>query len=165
MIPTLVYAAVALRWAVDLFQREEVLFREAERFSVASWLRHLIRDREPTPTGGQATLCFALILSASWFLLQYLPSLGEKADLLSVVAGQAVILIVPVIMAVLLTSSPRRTLRFAWPEPRYLGLAVALVIALNPLLSELRPVVEWLFPISTVIKESLEKIMVQLRTR
>jgi sodium transport system permease protein len=161
MIPMLVYAAVALRWAVDQFQREDVLFREAERFSVGSWLRHLIRDREPTPTGGQATLCFALILSASWFLLQYLPSLGKNADLLSVVAGQAVILIVPVIMAVLLTSSPRRTLRLAWPEPRYLGLAVALVIALNPLISELRPVVEWLFPISTVVKEALGKIMAQ----
>ncbi len=161
MIPTLVYAAVALRWAVDQFQREEVLFREAERFSVGSWLRHLIRDREPTPTGGQATLCFALMLSATWFLLQYLPDLGENADLLSVVAGQAVILIVPVVMAVLLTSSPRRTLRLEWPEARYLGLAVALVIALNPLTSELRPLVEWLFPISTVVKESLGKIMAQ----
>ncbi len=93
MIPTLVYAAVALRWAVDQFQREEVLFREAEHFSVGSWLRHLFRDREPTPTGGQATLCFALMFSATWFLLQYLPDLGENADLLSVVAGQVVILI------------------------------------------------------------------------
>ncbi len=161
MIPTLVYAAVALRWAVDQFQREEVLFREAERFSVGSWLRHLVRDREPTPTGGQATLCFALILSASWFLLQYLPSMGEYADLLSVVVGQAVILIVPVGMAVILTSSPRRTLRLEWPMARYLGLAVALVIALNPLINELRPLVEWLFPISSVVKESLGKIMAQ----
>ncbi len=35
MIPTLLYAAVALRWAIDQFQREDVLFREAERFSLA----------------------------------------------------------------------------------------------------------------------------------
>jgi sodium transport system permease protein len=161
LIPTLIYAVVALRWAVDQFQREEVLFREAERFSVGSWLRHLVRDREPTPSGGAATLCFALILSASWFLLQYLATLGEKADLMSIVAGQAVILIVPVIMAVLLTSSPAQTLRLAWPEQRYLGLAVGLVIALNPLTSELRPLVEWLFPISNAMKEALGKIMVQ----
>ncbi len=161
MIPTVVYAAVALRWAVDQFQREDVLFREAERFSLVSWLRHLVRDREPTPSGGQATLCFALILSVTWFLLQYLPSVGEQAELLSVVAGQSIILLVPLVMALLLTSSPRRTLRLRWPEPRYFALAIALVIALNPLISELRPVVEWLFPISDLVKESLSKVMAQ----
>ena len=47
MVPTVVYAAVALRWAIDQFQREEVLFREAERFNLSHWLRHLVRDRRP----------------------------------------------------------------------------------------------------------------------
>ena len=41
-------------------------------------------------------------------------------------------------------------MRLAWPEPRYLLLAVALVLALNPLVNELRPIVEWLFPISSI---------------
>ena len=63
LLPMLVYAAVALRWAIDQFQREDVLFREAERFSLGTWVRHLYRDREPTPTGGEALLCFALILT------------------------------------------------------------------------------------------------------
>src|SRR5439155_21987221 len=49
LVPTLVYAAVALRWAIDQFQREEVLFREAEQFNLYSWIRHLFRDREPMP--------------------------------------------------------------------------------------------------------------------
>ncbi len=77
MVPTVVYAAVALRWAIDQFQREDVLFREAERFSLSRWLRHLYRDREPTPTSGEAILSFALILTASWFLMQYLATRGE----------------------------------------------------------------------------------------
>ena len=81
LVPTLVYAAVALRWAIDQFQREEVLFREAEQFSLYSWFRHLFRDREPTPTGGQAILCFALILTSSWFLMQYLAVQGVSLDL------------------------------------------------------------------------------------
>ena len=51
LVPTLVYAAVALRWAVDQFQREDVLFRESEQFSLSAWLRHVLRDREPLPTG------------------------------------------------------------------------------------------------------------------
>ena len=34
LVPTVVYGAVALRWAIDQFQREDVLFREAERFDL-----------------------------------------------------------------------------------------------------------------------------------
>jgi len=160
LVPTLVYAAVALRWAIDQFQREDVLFREAERFDLYSWFRHLFRDRAPMPTGGQATLCFALILTSSWFLIQFLvPQVG--LTLSAVVAGQAIILIPPVIMATLLTSDPRKTLRLTWPEPRYLLLAVALVIALNPMVNELRPMVESLFPIPSLIKTTLGQVMSQ----
>src|SRR5262249_51020023 len=161
LVPTLVYAAVALRWAIDLFQREEVLFREAEQFSFYSWFRHLFRDRTPRPTGGQTVLCFALILTASWFLLRYLALRGLGLDLSAVAAGQLVIAIPPVLMAILLTSRPAVTLRLAWPRPRYVILAVALVLALNPIVNELRPLVEWLFPISSGIKVSLSQVLSQ----
>ncbi|MBV8487437.1 MAG: ABC transporter permease, partial [Planctomycetaceae bacterium] len=103
LVPTLVYAWVALRWAIDQFQREEVLFREAERFSLGHWLKHLVRDRQPTPTGAQATLCFALILSSSWFLLQYMAVKGIGSSLAAIAAGQFLILFPPLIMAVMLT--------------------------------------------------------------
>ncbi len=120
LVPTVVYAAVALRWAVDQFQREDVLFRESEQFSLSAWLRHVLRDREPMPTGGQAALCFALILTSTWFLMLYLARQGADLSLGSVVAGQLIILLPPVIMAFVLTSDPKRTLRLAWPEKRYL---------------------------------------------
>src|SRR5271166_4778198 len=81
MVPTVVYAWMALRWAIDQFQREEVLFREAERFNVGVWLKHLVRDRQAMPTGGQAVLCFSLILSASWFLMEYMAIQGIGANL------------------------------------------------------------------------------------
>jgi sodium transport system permease protein len=161
LVPTLVYAAVALRWAIDQFQREDVLFREAERFSLGSWLRHLYRDREPRPTGGQATLCFALILTSSWFLMQYLALQEQPPSLSSVAAGQFLIAIPPVFMAVLLTSAPLGTLRLRWPRPRDLALALALALALNPLVNELRPIVEWLFPISSTIKAAFGQLMGQ----
>src|SRR5262249_42146497 len=32
LLTTVAYGAVALRWAIDQFQREDVIFREAERF-------------------------------------------------------------------------------------------------------------------------------------
>jgi sodium transport system permease protein len=71
-------------------------------------------------------------------------------------------LLPPLFMAFVLTSEPKKTLRLVWPEKRYLWLAVALVLALNPLVNELRPVVEALFPISSIIKSSLAKIMSQV---
>jgi sodium transport system permease protein len=161
MIPTVLYAAVALRWAIDQFQREEVLFRESERVNLAHWMRHLVRDRQPIPTGAQATLCFALILTTSWFLLQYMAMKGIGASLAAVAAGQFMVLIPPLVMAVMLTSSPRRTLRLYWPAPRYLVLAAAFVVALNPLVNQLRHLVEQWFPISSLIKESLGQVMSQ----
>jgi sodium transport system permease protein len=162
MVPTVVYAAVALRWAIDQFEREEVLFREAERFNLAHWLKHLIRDRRPIPTGGQATLCFALILTASWFSVLYMARLGIGATIAGAAAGQFLILFPPLIMAVMLTSSPRRTLRLYWPAPRYLALAVGFVVVLNPVVNELRHLVEHWFPISSVIKQSLSEMMSQI---
>ena len=61
----------------------------------------------------------------------------------------------------MLTSNPRRTLRLAWPEKKYLVMAVALVVAFNPLVNALRPIVESLFPISSVVKTTLAQIMAQ----
>jgi sodium transport system permease protein len=159
LVPMLIYAAVALRWAIDQFQREDVLFREAERFSLGIWIRHLYRDREPTPTGAEALLCFALILTSSWFLMMYLSTQEAATSLGAVAAGQLFILIPPVLMAMLLASSPARTLRLAWPRPRHLLMAIALAFTLNPLVNELQPYVEHLFPISHTLREVLGQLM------
>ncbi len=155
LVPTLVYAWIALRWAIEQFQSEDVLFRESEQFNLKLWLQHLYRDRQPRPTGAQSLLCFALIITASWFLAQYMLATGTGSGLGVVAAGQCLILLPPVVMAFLLTSAPGQTLRLAWPDPRYFALAVAMVVALNPLVNELRWMVEWLFPISNATKESL----------
>jgi sodium transport system permease protein len=161
LVTTLVYGAVALRWAIDQFQREDVLFREAERFQLQMWVRHLLRDKEPTPNSGEALFCFALMITLAWFLMQYLASDIDLAGSLGAMAGGqvAMILTPPLAMALLLTSSPRRTLRLYWPEPRYLAVGAALALALNPLVNELRPIVEGLFPISKVVEQTLGQIM------
>ena len=73
LVPTLVYAAVALRWAVDQFQREDVLFREAERFQLC-WPGSgtCFATASRCPPAARRFSCFALILTSSWFLMQYL---------------------------------------------------------------------------------------------
>src|SRR5262249_23566303 len=73
--------------------------------------------------------------------------------------GQLMILLPPAIMAVLLTSSPRRTLRLALPEPRYFGLAIGLVVGLDPLVGELRPLVGGVFPLLPLVKASLGEVI------
>jgi sodium transport system permease protein len=159
LVPIVVYGALALRWAVEQFRSESVLFREAERFDLRDWLRHLVRDRGPVPNAAEALACFALMLTSAWFLVQ---SMGTS--LLALVWGQvAFILGPPLLMTLLLTSSPRRTLRLYWPRGRYLALAVGLALALNPLVNELRLVVEWLFPAPEVVKAQLGGMLAQLQ--
>src|SRR5207253_6768372 len=61
LAPMVIYSWLALRWAIIQFQREEVLFREAERLEVGLWLRRLLREREPRPSAGQAVFCFVVV--------------------------------------------------------------------------------------------------------
>ena len=160
LVPTLIYGAIALRWAIDQIEREDVLFREAERFDFRMWVRHLLRDKEPTPNGGEALFCFALMITLEWFLMQSLATSGRASSLTGLAAGQVgVILAPPLAMTLLLTSDPRQTLRLSWPRGRDLALAVALPLALNPLVRELGAIVDRLFPMSVALREAFGRMM------
>lgn len=158
LVPLIVYGMMALHWAVDQFRRESVLFREAERVDIRDWVRHLLRDKGPTPASGAALLCFALMITSAWFLQAYMAATPE-----GMIIGQlAFVFAPPVVLTLLLTSNPRRSLLLYWPRWRYLALAVGLVLALNPLVSELRLVVEYLFPIPELVKSELNKLVTKL---
>ncbi len=161
LLPTLVYAWVALRWVVDLFRREDVVFREAEAFDLKSWLRHLVRDKEPTPNAGAALFCFAGMLSLAWFLMQ---SLGTTTSPVKgmVLGHLAFILGPPLVLSVLLTSDPARTLRLRWPRWHELALAAGLALTLNPAVREVAYHVEKLFPASDAIRSQLGELGKQI---
>ena len=57
---------LAVRWAVEQFNKESVIFRESERFAVGLWLRHLMRDRGPTPSAAEGLFCGVMILVLSF---------------------------------------------------------------------------------------------------
>ena len=65
---TLLACLLAIRWAIDQFNRESVLFRESERLDLGLWLRRLWRDRQPTPTVAAAVCCGVLILVVNFFV-------------------------------------------------------------------------------------------------
>ena len=160
LIPTIGYGLLALRWAIDQFQREDVLFREAERFDLRVWAKHLLRDKEDTPNGAEALFCFVLMLAVAWFMTQYLMFSGLGSSTAGLAAAQVgYVLTPPLAMAFFLTSSARKTLKLSWPDSKYLALAVGLGFSINPLVNELRPIVERLFPMSSDLKKALEHMM------
>ena len=104
LVPMVLYSWLALRWAIEQFKREEVLFREAERLDIGLWLRRLFREKEPLPSTGQAFFAFTLIVLLRWI------TLGDTGPgSLVVRTGIAYLTFVaapPLFMALVLTTRP-----------------------------------------------------------
>jgi sodium transport system permease protein len=148
------YAALALWWAVDQFNREEVLFREAERFELRLWLKHLLRDKEALPSFSEAAFCFVLIMMLQFFSIRYVQQPFLEADpaqrgplLLRVLIIQQIALIASpaLFMGVMLTTRFSRTFRLAWPGWRFLAAGAVLPCLLHPVSVELLGRMHWFF--------------------
>jgi sodium transport system permease protein len=126
--PMVLYSWLALRWAIEQFQREEVLFREAERLDLGLWLRSLFREKEALPTTGQALFCFALVIG----LVRLSISFGEQYPLMVQLGVRylAFVATPPLFMALLLTTRPRLALRLRLPPWWAWPVAVALAALL-----------------------------------
>ena len=139
LAPMILYSWLALRWAISLFKREEVLFREAERLDIALWLRRLFREKESLPSAGEAAFCFACILVLRWVSF----SVGTHLSLLTRTGiGQlAFVATPPLFMALLLTTRPFRSLAlnraplWAWPAAALLA-----VLIMPPLVESTRAI-------------------------
>jgi sodium transport system permease protein len=125
LAPVALYSWLALRWAIDQFQREEVLFREAERLDVALYLRRLFRQKEPLPTAGQALFCFAALLVLSWLSF----GLGHGLTLLgrNLIVLLAFVAAPTLLMALMLTTRPQRALGLCHPQTVYVLAALLLI--------------------------------------
>ncbi len=158
MAVTLAACLLAVRWAVDQFNSESVLFRESERLDVGLWLRHLLRDRQPTPTVAGALVCGLVILMVRFFMGFAMASPRDFSGFarLAVVTQLVVIATPALLMTVILTSSPRQTLLLRRPRWSALAAAVLLAIALHPTVNALQVVVTQLYPISDEVKVALE---------
>jgi sodium transport system permease protein len=135
MAPIFFYSWLALRWAIEQFKREEVLFREAERLDVALWLRRLFRDKEATPSTAMAFCCFGLIMALRWVSIGLGPTLtlvqSSGIGLLAFMAAP------PVFMALLLTKRPAESLALRRPPAQSVLSAVLLALLLLPPLVEM----------------------------
>lgn len=151
LISSTAYSAAGLAWAISLFKREEVLFREAERFDLSLWLRHMLRDKEETPRAVEAAFCYFLMLVVQFASLGPLRRLSENAGLegmmrIQVISMLITVLLPPVAMTLVLTTNWRKTLKLYWPRWQYLAIAMILPFTLLPIAVELIRNLEWFFP-------------------
>lgn len=143
LVPMALYSWLALRWAVEQFKREEVLFREAERLEIKLWVRRLFRDKEALPSTGQALFCFALMVA-----LRGIPVVGDGGSLMirTGISYLAFVATPPLIMALLLTTRPRQGLALRLPSVMTLVVAALLAGLLVPPLANLTVTILHQFP-------------------
>jgi sodium transport system permease protein len=151
---------LAARWAVEQFNSETVLFRSGEQLDVRLWFRHLVRDRQPTPTVAAAVACGLIILMARFvsnFAVGSVTGFGDFARV-TVLTQVAVIALPAVAMTLLLTRSPRQTLLLRMPNWPAVPAAVLLAAALHPVVRSLQAVVEWLYPAGDELTQSFKGV-------
>jgi len=155
-VPVLVtscgYSFLALWWAIEQFQREDILFREAERFELGLWIKHLFREKEATPSFTEAGVCFAVIgLLQFVFLTSMQGAVGSMDETSSMLTLQAIYLIATVgtpalLMGLLLTTDVRKSLKLTWPKWSMLAAGIVLPFTLMPISLELMTQLDWFFP-------------------
>lgn len=155
---TMACCLLAIRWAVDQFNSESVMFRESERLDVALWMRHLRRDRRATPTVAMAVCCGVLILILRFFMGSALPNQPQGfVDFarLTLIMQLCVILTPAVLMTVMLTRSPARTLLLRNPPWLAIPAGVLLAVLLHPAANQLNVLVQRLYPVSSELETLL----------
>jgi len=167
LLTSIGYSMIGLWWAIEQFHREEVLFRESERFDFKQWLHHLLREKEDLPTTGESVFCFILLMVIQFLTFRTIQQLATNPELSrsdamlqSLVFQQLVIIAMPaLLMGILITSSVRRTFRLYWPRAKWLAMAVLLPLLLQPLAGTLQQSLKWFFPdLPAAFKEALAPI-------
>lgn len=151
---------LAIRWAIDQFNNESVLFRESERWTLRVWLRHMVRDRRDTPTISEAIFCGVLLLLIRFFasFMVGMPDSWATFATSTLISLIAFIAAPALLMAVMLTRNPQKTLLLRWPRPATLVMAVLLACVIHPLGMALAEGVQALYPFNTDIQQQLSSV-------
>jgi sodium transport system permease protein len=143
LISSIGYSVLALWWAIELYNSEDVLFREAEKFDLRMWFRQMLRTKDAVPAFPEAVFCFILILMLQFVAMTYMkPDLnvddpGRMMMRLIVVQQLTMVACPAVFMGVLLTTSLRATFRLRRPTLTAMGLGIGLAFVAHPLSVEL----------------------------
>jgi len=150
---TLICCWLAVRWVVYQFNSETVLFRASERFGVGAWFRHVMRERHELPSLGNAILCGVVILVAKFFIgfVASTPGNFGQFAFQTVVILVATIAIPAIMMALVLTRNPAKSLKLRTCTLPMASAAILLAIFLNPMLTWFTALVMKVYPPGTDI--------------
>jgi sodium transport system permease protein len=142
---------LAVSWARRQFEEESVLFGGGDQWEIGMWVRHLWRDRQTAATPTQAFACGATILVALFFgklaVTEMPEGFGGIAQM--VLLPQIGMILAPtLLMATMLTTSLRKSLRIRMPHWTTLPLAVLLGLTLHPMYVLLAEWISYTYPIS-----------------
>lgn len=127
--------AIAVRWAIDQFNQESVLFRDTENFDLVTWMRYAYKHRPATPRLATAALLIALIFIAQFSSQGLGFDITTASGFVSLILfSQLVCILLPtVIMALTSVRSLRQTFLLARPIPwKQVVIALLLAVVLNP---------------------------------
>jgi sodium transport system permease protein len=167
---TAICCLLAIRWAVGQFRNESVLFRESEQWDMRLWVVHLVRDREDTPTLAMAVMCGLMLLLVRFFASLAAPPPTSFYDLArSTVILQIALIATPVLlMTIMLTRSPAKTLLLNLPRPVTrqsivqllvsIPAAILLAVAIHPVALVLMEAVTKVYEISDSTKAGLKPL-------
>lgn len=152
---------LSVRWAIDQFNNEAVLFSENERFDLKLWLIHIYRDRNATPSVGMAIFAGLLILMVRYFAAPYFttPTTGG-GFVIYIVALQFLTIVVPVLaLAAMLARDWRQTFLLKLPYVATIPAAVLLAFAVHPFSLMLGAFANRQFPIDADTAEHLTQLL------
>jgi sodium transport system permease protein len=152
---------LAVRWATDQFNNESVLFRESERFSVGMWVRHLVRDRDDTPSVAEALFCGVLLLVIRFFasFSVGMPASWGEFVATTVVLQVALIATPACLMAIMLTRKPAATLLLRRPSfAATVPAAALLAVLFHPAMLQAAHWIQTIYPISEETMRALAPI-------
>ena len=164
LLVTLGCCVVAVRWAVDQFNSEAVLFRESEKFNLQKWLKRLLTTRMPKPVPQAAILCGLVIIALRYFSSFVVQSGSlQLSFVLNVLVSQFCVILLPVVVLVAVSSSSvRETLRLSVPKWWAVPLAVLLALCWHPILVGISQLVLHAYPYSDSFREIAEQLGSQM---
>lgn len=150
---------LAIRWAVEQFNSESVLFREGERLDLVLWAKQYWRERGPTPTVAAAAWCGVLILLTKFFLSLNAQVPADFAQFArSTLASQLLMIALPTaLVAAVSIRGVRKTFLLEWPGVGPLLAAILMALAFHPVVVALQSLVMRLYPMGADI-EALRRL-------
>lgn len=152
---------IAIRWAVDQFNSESVLFGESERFDLIQWFKHLMRERAETPGFRTAILCGLLILLIRFFaaMMVPLPDTWSSFAWITSITLVAFVVAPAVVMSVVFTTNPRRTFLLNRTNLSSILAAMFLAVCLHPLAVWMSTLVAKIYPVNVEALAPLQTLL------